>query len=346
MADYTYRIHAAGTNSGFSWTSLQDAWDNFKNNNIAGGGTGVLPAASNLYFQIDGYLDFSNVTMTLQGITCSNNTTSLIYVESYSNAWNSAAREIRKYTSYDGFQCNGGYVNLSGATQGNVTFRNFVINGGASSTATMHINAVSSSQPCTIDGVLVVLSHGRTGMTGINAGYDVTVKNTVVLVYGTDPVTPTGIFGGNSTVYVDNCTVICLDSISGSVGIQGHGGAGLRVRNTYVGGFATDYTGTFAASGHVGNASSGTATPENNTGLESIALSTTNFENVTTSTEDLRVKSTSALATTGAARLATVLTDVFGVSRQDPTTVGAFEALAGGGSSTTPLKRKLLLGVG
>ena len=171
---------------------------------------------------------------------------------------------------------------------------------------------------------LVLVTNVATAAVGINSQGFSRIRNNFVL-FDNGAVTGTGINVGTfaDPVEIEQNTVVSLGGVGTGIST---GGTGHTVRNNYSGGWASNYAGAGATTA-AGNASSGTDAPGTGA-IQSVALSTVNFENVTSGTADLRVKAASVLKTIGAARLATILTDAYGTSRADPATVGAYEYVA------------------
>lgn len=331
MADLTYTIKAGTVNGTTEFNTIAAALTYFGGGDRMGAGAGVIAAASTLYLKIQGFLDFGGATQVVAAGTYSisraNDATSKLVIEAASNPWNGSASNKAGYSeSYDGFKFGDAQLFSS---FGGVTVRNLVIASQSSGTyATVDIYGGFAAWSAIEKCVIVNNYAGATASAyGLSTWGFINARNNVIICKATSA-TAYGVWfrGSSDDVNFDHNTVVYIGAgSSGSIGISSSQTNKL-LRNNYVGGFATQYSGTFSAS-CVGNASAGTDTPENTTGLESIALSTTNFQNVTGGTEDLRSKSTSVLKTTGAARLTGVVDlDAYGQARTATTTVGAYAA--------------------
>lgn len=336
MADYTYRISASGTASGADagFTTVNAAVSDFTANNRMGAGTGIVAANSTLFIKIDGFLSLG--ACDVYGIDTTTNGSAVIVVEAWSNPWNATVGRIGYQTSYDGIDFGGSAqanFGSSGSRQANITVRNLIITGSVSG----YFPIVQAFGPTTGTASnllqnLFIRASNSTQAEGVQLDA-ADIRNCVVYVpnSGGDFVVSSGRANAN---IIDQCLFVCLGTM---VRFVSNGNNPLPlVKNSYIRGNTSSFENSGTWSGScVGNATDQSAWSGPSGTTFSVALNTTNFENVTDTTEDFRAKAGGALATAGAARLASTTADVFGTSRQDPTTIGVYEAL-GGGAFTVP----------
>lgn len=334
MADYTYRISASGTATGADagFTTVNAAVADFVGNDRMGAGAnGRVAASSTLYFKIDGFLSLG--AADVYGIDTTTNSNAAAVVEAWSNPWNATPRSIGYTTSFDGVDMGTGAQFVAGffsSRQAKLTVRNLVIRNNLATYGAIYAAGPSdgSSHVQVINCLLV--NAASTNPRVVDADGCDLIQCWLYAPNGT-----TNQFIQNTGRVVagrmDHCTCIALAGSSTFVNNQND--PLPLIKNSYVGGCTTFSSASNFSSSCVGNATDQASWTGPTGTLTSVALSTTNFENVTNGTEDFRVKSGSVLKTTGATRLASVLTDIFGTSRADPATIGAFEYSAGGGSA-------------
>jgi hypothetical protein len=332
MANYSYRIYTGASNTAPNFTTVNAAVaDAIANDRTSSGVNGRIAASSTLYIAIDGFLSLADVT--INGIDTTTNSGASIVVQPYSNAWNAAVGRIGYQTSFDGLDMGGAataFFGTSAGRQANLYVRDLVIRtaSAANPIAALYgptTGAISNYLErcfCVHEG-----SGGNTKGVALDAGGMI---QCVVFSPG-NGINLIENIGRSTANPVDQCTMIGLGTLSQLC-------SNLNdplplIRNSYIGASFTNFTnsGTWSSS-CVGNATDRSSWTGPTGTLTSVALSTTNFENVTSGTEDFRAKAASTLATTGATRLSGVTTDIFGASRQTPTTIGAFEALGSGSS--------------
>jgi hypothetical protein len=332
MADYVYRISVSGTatgaDAGFTTVNAAVA-DAVANDRTGSGVAGRVAANSTIFFRIDGFLSLADVT--INGIDTTTNSNAAIVVEDWSNPWNaSTSTRLGYVTSFDGIDMGGSATanfGTGGSRQANITVRDLVIRTGVGGGfVTIHFGPSTGAISNYIERC--VLAHTGTGNNSRGVQLDAAgIRNCLVLLTGNgwDLVENIGRASANP---IDQCTFIGLGTIDRFCNNQND--PLPLVRNTYIGASFTNFSnsGTWSSS-CVGNATDRSAWTGPTGTLFSVALSTTNFENVTSSTEDFRVKAASVLATTGATRLSGITTDAYNTARQDPTTIGAHEILGG-----------------
>ncbi len=336
MANYTYRISASGTATGADagFTTINAAVADFVGNNRMGAGTGIVAASSTLYFKIDGFLA---IEASVSGIDTTTNSGAAIVVEHWADAWNATAGRIGYQTSFDGLDLGGfnqAFFGTWSSRQANLTVRNLVFRWSVGG----YTSGVAAAGPMT--GAVSVLLENlfmccNQGSQAAGPTLDAANMRNCVVFFpngGGDGVVSVGRASANA---IENCTFVALAAM-GRWFVYNQNDPLPLVKNSYIGlgtsSFVNSGTWSTSCTGNATDQASG-ATNWTST-VTSVAVSTTNFENVTSGTEDFRVKFGSALATTGATRLASTLADVFAVSRQDPTTIGAHEALTGGGGGS------------
>ncbi|MBP8301001.1 MAG: hypothetical protein KA020_11585 [Planctomycetes bacterium] len=331
MADLIYTIKAGTVNGTTEFNDIAAAWAYFKAGDRMGAGTATVAASSTLYIKCQNYVAFGSTSVVLDGILLTSNSTSFISVEADTGfAWNGSTSNVAGYsTSYAGFSFNSSAQLTNNGGQRNLTIKNLVIAGaGSTGNPILYLLGVSST-PIKVENCIIYDS-GSSACAIRTDGF-IELRNNVIIINASGSTSYGVIFNTFSdAATAEHNTVVCLGTATSSSGIF-RNSSGHTFRNNYVGGFATNYAGTGVETLATGNSSSGTDAP-GTSAIQSVALSTTNFESVTGS-GDLRVKAASVLKTTGAARLSGVLTDAYGTSRDDPATVGAVEATAGGGSS-------------
>lgn len=172
-------------------------------------------------------------------------------------------------------------------------------------------------------------------------------RNSVLMAKGSG----NGIQTSGGSITVENCTIVKIGSASSSGVAVSYSGVVL-MRNTVIAGFTNDTAsasgGTFSASCE-NNATSKSAFDVTNAGNGTPQVNIaagTDLESLTSGSEDCRVKAGSTKLIDTGVTISGLTTDIVGQTRGATFDIGAWEYVAGGGSSTTPLKRKLLLGVG
>lgn len=334
MADYTYRIYSGASNTAPNFTTINGAVADFKASDRTSSGTnGRIAANSTLYIKLDGFL--SSGGDEISGIDTTTNSNAAIIVEAYSNAWNATARAIGYTTAYDGLDtgASGSFnIGAGGTPIANVTVRNLVLrNANNSGYAPIECYGTAASVSVNVQNCFIHSAATTAGKVALL--WRANMRNCVLYAPSMAATTQfCSVVGPSSgTALIEHCDFIM--PAGSSTAFVNDGDPLPLVKNSYFAGFTT-----FASSGTwstscVGNATDQGSGPANWTStLTSVALSTTNFNNVTSGTEDFRVKSGSVLKTTGATRLTGVTTDIFSVSRADPTTIGAYEYV----SSTGP----------
>lgn len=335
MADFTYTINQAG-GSHPTYSDFASAKADFLANDRCGGGAGVVPSGSTLYFKFTGWHTAIG-GFTVSGITVTSASWPAIVIEASANPWNASTANAATYSSsFDGVQLSS--LEQIVVDNNKTLVRNLIIDCNLSGNFTGIINYWASGRQIEFQNLIV-----RNRSTGTNGGCigaigGVRVANCYAIHTGTN----TGLFGidlsnsGAAVPSIENCTVI-VPSTTSSKGFADTAGSGVAavVKNTYASG-TTPYGGLTFSGSSIGNASSASDAPGSGA-LSSIALSTTNFISVT-GAGDYKVASGSTMKTTGAARLASTLTDAYGQSRSSTTTIGAYAAeVGGGGGSTVPI---------
>lgn len=127
-----------------------------------------------------------------------------------------------------------------------------------------------------------------------------------------------------------NCTFVSLVSTATN-GFYAQYGTGT-IKNCYIGGATTLRTGSTTET-YTNNATSIASPPAGWTG--SVALSTANFENVTSGTHDLRLKAGSALIDAGATESTYAPNDISGTARSGTWDIGAWEVSSGSALNIT-----------
>lgn len=329
MADYVYRISASGTATGANagFTTIAAAITDFKTTDRMGAGAGVVAASSTLYFKIDGFLSLTSCDLYGFNVSASG---AAIVVEGWLGPFNAIVRALGYTTGFDGIdfgpsaQMNAG---LNANRQAKLTVRNLVITSSAGALGTVEaFGPTDGSSNVQLVGCVIRNSHSGSAV-GVKIDATDLINCTVITPNGSGAtmLVNYGRTGGNN---IDQCTMVALGGTPATWFVYNQNDPPPKVRNTYVG----NVTGLLGGGGTWPGGSTGNATSlasgwVSGT-LYSVALDTTNFTNVTSGSEDLRVKSASVLATTGATRLASVLADVFGTSRADPATIGAYEYAA------------------
>lgn len=359
MADYTYRISVSGTATGADsgQTTLAAAIADFKANNRMGAGTATVAGSSTLYFKIDGFLSLGGGD--LYGITVSASGAAIV-VEAWSNPWNATARPIgpgsgadaTAWAAFDGMDFGGSAncnMGIPGSTQAKLTVRNLVIVNAVSGYAPLEANGPADGSSNVELSGLYLKNTAATGGFGLRLSR-ANLRNSVVYVPTGTGITLIKNYGPSSgSQYIDHCVLVA--GAGSSTLCDDQADPLFVIRNSYVYGCTTwrTYTTAFGAS-CVGNATNAASGWDSTSGtVYSVALDTNNFTNVTNTSEDFRVKAASTLATNTKTRLTSpaVTTDVFGTSRSDPTTIGAFAAEASGSSSIATiggrLQRSILL---
>jgi hypothetical protein len=334
MADYVYRISASGTATGADagFTTLNAAVSDFTSNDRMGGGAnGRVAANSTLYFRIDGFLSLAGGDVT--GMDTTTNSNAAVVVDAWADPWNSAVRGIGAgiasgLSAYDGIDFgNSASMNagINSTRQAKLTVQNLVLTSSLNGYGPVEAyGPTDGSSNVTLKNLIIRNTHATAGK-GVKIDAGNMVNCAVILPNSSTSVLidSIGRTGGNK---IDQCVVVCLGTALRLITNQNDP---LPIfRNSYVAGFTnwTDSsTWTSATTGNATDKASGwPGSPASTT--YSVAVSTTNFENVTAGSEDLRVKVTSVLKTTGATELGTVGTDVFGQDRSATTTIGAFAA--------------------
>lgn len=205
-----------------------------------------------------------------------------------------------EYARFTGLQIN----NTDGGTAGQNGIRGF-----PTGTSVWHISKC-------------ILRNGRYGHTS-EGGAGRTTYMWNCLIYGGS----SGALNceGSSNLYVYSCT-----TYGGTDGFRNNAGGTMVAENCYARTYQAGWTLTTCA------ASDTTGT---SAGLDNIAYNTTNFTNVTTGSEDLRLPSGSALVdvgqdTTGESDPLNFTDDITGTTRTGTWDVGAYEYVAGGGGTT------------
>jgi hypothetical protein len=162
------------------------------------------------------------------------------------------------------------------------------------------------------------------------------VKNVLCLSAPSSGAGVGGINNINQNCVYQDITIVNLGTGVGRIGFQAPYGAPL-LNNVVVAGFATDYSGTAGTcannatdKGTFGGTNYGTS------GQVSVPLSTATWQNITPATADLRAKSSGTKLPANGTNTGTPSTDIVGTTRASPTTIGAWEASAGGGGGAKP----------
>ena len=321
MADFIYTIKVGGVTHP-EYSTLAAAVSDFKAQNRMGAGISIVAANSTLYFRFQGFLT-GLIGPNLAGIdtTAAN---AFVVIEGSTGKWNaSTANALGNSTGFDGFSLSGGETVFAGSN--NTTIQDIIIAGSTNPVAFQQGGTgwVQLATRC------ILVATG--GSTAVGASLQGTSKlqNSLVILTGASAASTKaldiyGRYGAQPSV--ENCTLVALGTGTGSIvfgDINGSGGSPL-VKNTYMGGFAS-WGALPILAGSTGNSGPDTSTPGTSP-LNSIALSTANFLSVT-GNGDLRPVASSALKTTGAARLASVLNDAYNQARGTTATIGAAEPL-------------------
>ena len=338
MADYTYYIYDAASNTAPNFTTWAGARNDFAANNRMGAGTGVYGSGV-LYFKKRGHSSSAGNFNLVAAAGISKGSGGSIVIEADTNPWNaSTATALAFSSSYDG--CT--FANDEGiATDLDaVTIRNLVLafnitsgGGGTGISVTHGVGGMT-----TVIESCALKQTANTNCSVVHPQAATTIRNCLLKQNSTDSNACTVDLYLRHSVHptVEQCTLISAGgSTNGVRDTTGSGASLTNFKNTYSGGATNPYGGLSAGSA-VGCASSSTDAPGTGN-INSVAYSTTNFTSVT-GDGDFKVTSGSVLKTTGATRLASALTDAYGQSRSTTTTIGAYAAeVGGGGGSTVPI---------
>lgn len=198
------------------------------------------------------------------------------------------------------------------------------------------------SMPGDIDGRTIdrcILQHNGASDEVIR-GRRIACKNSLLLARGNVH----GFWNENGNSDLQNVTIVNVAGGSGRTGFNRQYGS-PTLRNVAVYGFATDFTGT---AGTCANNATDKATfggTNYGTSGQTSLVGSTEWESVTASSEDFRLKSASAKLKDNGTATDVPATDIIGQSRSGSTDIGCWELQAGGGAPAfaNPLA---LLGVG
>lgn len=325
MADYTYYLYDGAPNTAPNFSSWGAIRSDFTGNNRMGAGTGVIGSGV-LYIKVRGNVTGGGNFNFVAAAGVSVGAGGSCIIEADTNPWDASTSNAAAFsTSFDGVTFGGD----EGITTdlNNVTIRKLLLSHSLTGGLGVSFQQPTSSMTQAIeDCVLQQTLNNSSGVLGLSA--NAIARNCVIYQRSTNSsafaVDVNLRHSTNPTI--EHCTVISNSANSqGMKDSQSSGSTATNIKNTYCGGATTPWGGLSAGSA-AGNASSSTDAPGTGA-VNNIAVSTTNFENVT-GDGNWKVKSTSALATTGATRLSGLTTDAYGVNRQNPTTIGAHEALA------------------
>ena len=326
MADFIYTIKASpGAHP--EYATVGAALADFLANDRMGAGVGVVAASSTLYLRVEGFLS------ALAGFTfsASINTSAsgaAVVLESISNSWAGAPVNVMEYgTGFDGLSFNSFEQILVLANK--VTIRSLVIEGGFSGNfGVVETQQGSAAMTQTIERCIIKQRADQPFASCIRAQANTIVRNCLLVSGVTTANTARAMdcyLRHSTSPTVEHCTIIGgASSGTGGAGISDNDGTGAQptVKNTYVGGFATNYGGLTYNAGSAGNASSSTDAPGSSPN-NSVAQSATNFVSVS-GAGDYRPTTSMPRAV----RLASALTDAYGTSRADPASIGAGEFAA------------------
>lgn len=191
-----------------------------------------------------------------------------------------------------------------------------------------HASATSciaiATNPTTINRSIIWMPNSTLGNALVQSSGSVTINDSLVYskLHGV-------LCNDFNAVRLNNCTV--AGASSAGKGVRQPYTAAPIVKNTVVFGFATDYEGT-AGSGSTNNATDKGTFGGSGWGTSGqTGVSASDFENVTASSEDFRIKSGSTkLIDTGAASIGSG-SDVVGTVRTGTRDIGAWEFTSGGG---------------
>ena len=331
MADYIYRISATGiaTGANAGFVDVNSAVADFKANNRMAAGVGIVAASSTLYFRIDGFLALS--AADIYGIDTTTNAGAAVIVDAWANPWNVTDHALGYTAAFDGLNLGtSAALNIGQlATRAyNHTVRNLMLTNALSTYGVIQAyGATTGTNPVQINNCFL---RNTAATTPVGVLLDAAaLTNCVLYLPNATTIGAIANYGRINANTVDDCTIIVLAGTSTLVNDQNDPNPVFR--NTYIGGCTVPTSYGSLSSLCVGNATDATTLSGTTGTLTSVALSTANFLNITNGTEDFRAQSASVLKTTGAARLASVLTDVFGRSRYATTTIGAYEVISGGG---------------
>ena len=178
MADLTYTVSSGGTNSGTSWTTINGAWNDVKNNNRMGAGAGVIPASSTFYIKISGNFA-TDATLFGLDVTASG---AAINIGANTNAWNaSTANAAGKSTSFDGFNMGSSDTFGLYSSQGGVTIQDIVIVGAINGSVAIVDIGGNATYPVTVKNCIIVgTATGK--VVALKAWNSTVVKNTVIFL--------------------------------------------------------------------------------------------------------------------------------------------------------------------
>lgn len=342
MADFTYtlRSDASGHPAYTTWHGIRN---DFAANNRMGAGTGVIGSGV-LYIKVRGSnTGAGNANfVTAVGITVSSGGSMVI--EADTNPWNASSATAAGYsTSFD--SCT--FANDEGLFCNfpcNITVRNLMFSFNLSANAGLWIVQPSASLT-TLWENLVLEQTQNAASWAASAESGVTMRNCVFLSRSTNSgaaalscnirhsVSPT----------IEQCTLVTNSASTNAITDSGATGAQPTLKNSYVGGASTPFGGLTYNAASVGNATSAASGAPGSGAIYNVAVSTTNFENVT-SAGDWRSKAASVLTTTGCTELGSTPTDAYGRARETTTTIGMFKAEVGGTAGAPRLTGKQMTG--
>lgn len=323
MADYTYFIYDGAPNTAPNFSSWGALRNDFAAQNRMGAGTGVIGAGV-LYIKVRGHVtaggNFNFVGAA--GITVGSGGSCII--EPDTNPWDASATTAAGFSSSFDSVTFGGDEGIT-CDLNNVTVRRLMLSFQRTGDEGLTFTQPTAGMTQLVeDCVLQQTLNNAVGVLNLQGA--AVARNCVINQRSTNASAwAVNLDRRHSTdPTVEQCTVI--SNSANSNGFRDRTGSGstlTNVRNTYSGGATTPFGGLSAGSA-TGLASSTTGTP-GTSAINSVAVSTTNFESVT-GAGDWRSKAASVLTTTGAARLASTLLDAYGRSRSTTTTIGMFAA--------------------
>jgi hypothetical protein len=342
MANVTYYLYTGAPNTFPNYSTWANIRGDFVATDRMGGGAGVIDNGV-WTIKVQGHpTGAGNANMTT-AVGISHGTGGSFVIEADTDPWNASSSNAMAYaTGFDGWAFGSGegfFCNFPCP----ITIRNVVAD---TQDGQFIIEQVSASYTSLIDNCVLQKNFAAGGVVVVQGG--AIVRNSVLRSASTTAGATAldATLRHSASVTIDQCVLICNSASTNGVGDPGATGCVPLARNSYSGGATTPWGGLTYSGSSANCSSSSTDAPGNVTALESLSVSTTQFESVA-GNGDWRAKSTSALATTGGTKLSAPSdVDAYGTTRQDPTTVGAYEALSGGGGGPSPLRRKLLLGVG
>jgi hypothetical protein len=162
------------------------------------------------------------------------------------------------------------------------------------------------------------------------------IENTLIIATGAS--SGGGIECASVSPTITGCTVVKLGTASGT-GIRRYSSGSPVVKNTAVIGWTTDYSGTFSASSTNNATDKGAFGGTNVSTSGQVSIGSSDFENLSSGTADLRIKAGSTkLIDTGATAGSGV--DIVNTTRGATYDIGVWEYTAGGGGTPSMFPRR------